>query len=190
MAGAGIGFDPRPADPLMSSSSNIATSRMLVDAIDIHGVCIGGVKRACLGILGAAQIDKFGNINSSKVSAATYIGGAGGGNDIANGAKEVVVVTKQKKDRFLDKVSYLTCPGKNVSTLISNMGVFEKNGPEFELTGYFLKDDLTQEKIIKRIIDHCGWTLKVSGQLKELPEPTGKELALLRCLDPEGIFIA
>ena len=112
MVGAGIGFDPRPADPLMSSSSNIATSRMLVDAVDIHGVCIGGVKKACLGILGAAQIDKQGNINSSRVSVTTYIGGAGGGNDIANGAKEVIVVTKQKKDRFLEKVPYVTCPGK------------------------------------------------------------------------------
>ena len=190
MVGAGIGFDPRPADPLMSSSSNIATSRMLVDAIDIHGVCIGGVRKACLGILGAAQIDRSGNINSSKVSPTTYIGGAGGGNDIANGAREVIVVTKQKKDRFLEKVPYVTCPGKQVSTLISNLGIFEKNGPEFELTAYFVKEDLiNKEAIIKRIADHCGWELKVSDQLVEVPEPTVKELALLRSLDPEGVFI-
>jgi acyl CoA:acetate/3-ketoacid CoA transferase alpha subunit len=190
MVGAGIGFDPRPADPLMSSSSNIATSRMLVDAVDIHGVCIGGVKRACLGILGAAQIDKQGNINSSRVSVTTYIGGAGGGNDIANGAKEVIVVTKQKKDRFLEKVPYITCPGKNVSTLVSNMGIFEKNGDEFELTGYFMNEETNKEIKIQRIADHCGWELKVSKRIEKVPEPTEEELTLLRCLDPEGVFIS
>jgi acyl CoA:acetate/3-ketoacid CoA transferase alpha subunit len=190
MVGAGIGFDPRPADPLMSSSSNIATSRMLVDAIDIHGVCIGGVKRACLGILGAAQIDKHGNINSSKVSATTYIGGAGGGNDIANGAKEVVVITKQKKDRFLEKVSYVTCAGTNVTTLISNLGIYEKNGPEFELTHYFAADESTEEQIIRKITDQCGWELKIAQPLKSASPPTSPELALLRSLDPEGVFIS
>ena len=172
MVGAGIGFDPRPADPLMSSSSNIATSRMLVDSVDIHGVCIGGVRKACLGILGAAQIDKFGNINSSKVSATTYIGGAGGGNDIANGAREVIVITKQKKDRFLDKVSYVTCAGTHVTTLISNLGIFEKNGPEFELTTYFAADESTKEQMIKKIADHCGWELKVSKTVQAASEPT------------------
>lgn len=187
MAGAGIGFEPRPGDPLMSSSSNVATSRTLVDAVDIHGVAIGGVKKATLGILGAAQIDKHGNINSSKVSAATYIGGAGGGNDIANGAKEVVVITKQKKERFLDHVTYVTCAGHNVTTLISNMGVFEKNGDEFQLTQYFAGED-QRDGMLKNISDNCGWALRISAGAKPAAEPTAGELALLRSLDPEGIF--
>lgn len=189
MVGAGIGFDPRPADPLMSSSGNIATSRMLAESIDIHGVCIGGVRRACLGILGAAQVDQFGNINSSKVGAATYIGGAGGGNDIASAAREVVVITKQKKERFLEKVPYITCPGTQVKTLISDAGIFEKNGNVFELTACFSKKGVPREDIVNSIIDRCGWKLKVSGQVEELPEPTDKELMLLRSLDPEGVFL-
>jgi acyl CoA:acetate/3-ketoacid CoA transferase alpha subunit/acyl CoA:acetate/3-ketoacid CoA transferase beta subunit len=189
MVGAGIGFDPRPADPLMSSSGNIATSRMLTDSVDIHGVCIGGVRKACLGILGAAQIDKFGNLNSSKISSTTYIGGAGGGNDIANGAREVVVITKQKKDRFLEQVSYITCVGTKVMTLISNLGIFEKNGPEFELTTYFAPDESTKEQMINKITDHCGWEIKVSKQVQAASEPTKNQLALLRSLDPEGVFI-
>ncbi|MBN1381033.1 MAG: hypothetical protein JXA41_05110 [Deltaproteobacteria bacterium] len=189
MVGAGIGFDPRPADPLMTSSSNIATSRMLVDPIDIHGVCIGGVKKACLGILGAAQIDKNGNLNSSKVSEKTYIGGAGGGNDIANGAKEVVVITKQKKERFLEKVSYITCAGNHVKTLISDLGIFEKKGAAFELTHYFSADGTAKDDVLQKIADRCGWELKVSERVQAAAEPTVEELALLRSLDPEGVFI-
>ncbi|MEW6186702.1 MAG: CoA-transferase [Thermodesulfobacteriota bacterium] len=189
MVGAGIGFDPRPADPLMSSSGNIATSRMLAEAIDIHGVCIGGVRRTCLGILGAAQIDKYGNINSSKVSASTYIGGAGGGNDIANGAREVIVITRQKKDRFLDQVPYISCAGTQVSTLISNLGIFEKKDSEFELTTYFPSEGSTEEEMIKKIKEQCGWELKVRQALTAAVSPTAKELALLRALDPEGVFI-
>jgi len=190
MVGAGIGFDPRPADPLMSSSGNIATSRMLAESIDIHGVCIGGVKRACLGILGAAQIDQFGNINSSKVGPATYIGGAGGGNDIASGAREVVVITRQKRERFLEKVPYITCPGVQVKTLISDAGVYEKNGDVFELTAYFSREGLPREDIIKNIKDRCGWELKVSGRVEEVTAPTDQELTLLRSLDPEGVFLS
>jgi acyl CoA:acetate/3-ketoacid CoA transferase alpha subunit/acyl CoA:acetate/3-ketoacid CoA transferase beta subunit len=190
MVGAGIGFDPRPADPLMSSSGNIATSRMLVDSVDMHGVCIGGVKKACLGILGAAQIDRQGNINSSKISAATYIGGAGGGNDIANGAREVVVITRQKKDRFLEKVPYITCAGTQVTTLISHLGIFEKNGPEFELTAYFAADGSSEKEMITKITDQCGWELKIANPLKTAAPPTSRELALLRSLDPEGVFIS
>lgn len=189
MVGAGIGFDPRPGDPLMSSSSNIATSRMLVDCVDIHGVAVGGVKKACLGILGAAQIDKHGNINASKVSATTYIGGAGGSNDIANGANEVVVITKQKKDRFLDKVTYVTCAGTHVTTLISNLGIFEKNGGEFELTHYFAADETQKTAMLKKIAENCGWELKVAGNVQGVAAPTAEELTLLRSLDPEGIFI-
>jgi acyl CoA:acetate/3-ketoacid CoA transferase alpha subunit len=190
MVGAGIGFDPRPGDPLMSSSSNIATSRMLVDCVDIHGVAIGGVKKACLGILGAAQIDKNGNINASKVSATTYIGGAGGSNDIANGANEVVVITKQKKDRFLDKVTYVTCAGTHVTTLISNLGIFEKNGGEFELTHYFSADGSAKDAALKKIVETCGWELKISRQVRAAAEPTAEDLTLLRSLDPEGVFIS
>lgn len=189
MVGAGIGFDPRPADPLMSSSGNIATSRMLAEAIDIHGVCMGGVRRACLGILGAAQIDKHGNINSSKVSATTYIGGAGGGNDIANGAREVIVITKQKKDRFLDRVPYITCAGTQVTTLISDLGIFEKKEQELVLTEYFPADGSGEEAMVKKIKDHCGWDLKISRPLTAAAPPEKTELALLRALDPEGVFI-
>ena len=189
MAGAGIGFDPRPADPLMSSSGNISTSRMLTDAVDIHGVTMGGVRRAGLGILGAAQIDKQGNINSSKVSATTYIGGAGGGNDIANGAKEVVVITKQKKARFLDRVSYVTCAGKRVTTVISHLGIFEKKDGELVLTTCFGGDGATEAEMVEKIRAECGWDLKTAATLKMAGQPEAAELALIRTMDPEGVFI-
>ena len=110
----------------MSSSGNIATSRMLTDSVDMHGVCIGGVEKVCLGTLGSAPIDKNGTLIPLKSAPPLTSAGAGGGNDIASGAREVVVVTKQKKDRFMEQVSYISCAGTNVTTLISNLGFLKR----------------------------------------------------------------
>ena len=57
------------------------------------------------------------------------------------------------------------------------------------MTTYFADDGSTKEKMIKKIVDHCGWEFKVSKQLQAASEPTKNELALLGRLDPEGVFI-
>jgi acyl CoA:acetate/3-ketoacid CoA transferase alpha subunit len=96
---AGIGYQPCPGDPLLISAANMATAKMISDSLDLHGVGAGGINSRCLGVLGAGQIDKCGNINSTIIrtrkGADIYLAGAGGGNDIASVAQEVVVVAKR-----------------------------------------------------------------------------------------------
>ena len=187
LTGSGLfGLAPRPTDPQMPSVYHLPTCKMLTDVVDAYGVFVGGENNRCLSILGAGQIDKYGNINSTKLSEEVYLIGSGGSNDAAN-ARELVVVMNQSRRRFLEKVPYITCRGKNVSTLISDKGVFEKlGGEELILTGYFPAS--TQEEDIEGIKEDCGWNLQVSPTIKEISVPTLEQLVILRLLDPERHF--
>ena len=127
-------------------------------------------------------------MNSTKIGDNTYIAGAGGGGDIASTAREVVVVARNRKGRFLEKLPYITSPGTRVKTLITQDGIFEKDGSEFMLTEYFPRHGISENERIKQIIDSWGWELKVSPDVKEVSQPTTEELGLLHSLDPDGIW--
>ena len=162
----------------------------MTDTLDIYGVMIGRTSSSAVSILGAGQIDKYGNVNSTRIGD-RYITGSGGSNDAAN-ANEVIIVADQSSKRFVEKVPYITFPGKNVTTLISSMGIFEKHGKnnEFVLTEYFPVPELSQQDdIIKRINDNCGWEVNVSKDIKVASIPEKEELMELRALDPKKVFI-
>ena len=191
---AGIGYQPCPGDPLLISAANMATAKMISDSLDLHGVGVGGVNSKCLGVLGAGQIDKFGNINSTIIRSRKgddiYLAGAGGGNDIASVAQEVVVVALHRANRFVEKVRYITCPGTHVSTLATNEGLFVKNDSGFILKGYFPKPDGSEEKErVNQIAGACGWQLHTAPHLEKMRAPTAEELTLLRSFDPDGVFL-
>ena len=191
---AGIGYEPCPGDPLLISSANMATAKMISDSLDLHGVGAGGVNSRCLGVLGAGQIDKSGNINSTIIRSRKghdiYLSGAGGGNDIASVAQEVVVVALHRANRMVDKVRYITCPGARVSTLATDEGLFVKSEAEFSLQAYYPKPEKFAEKErIEEIDEICNWRLHPAPRLEKLTYPTAKELKLLRSFDPEGVFL-
>jgi acyl CoA:acetate/3-ketoacid CoA transferase beta subunit len=191
---AGIGYQPCPGDPLLISAANMATAKMISDSLDLHGVGAGGINSRCLGVLGAGQIDKDGNINSTIIRSRKgddiYLAGAGGGNDIASLAQEVVVVAVHRANRFVEKVRYITCPGTRVSTLATNEGLFVKNDSGFILKGYYPKPGLSEEKDrVNQIAGACSWELHTAPQLEKMSAPTLEELNLLRSFDPEGVFL-
>jgi acyl CoA:acetate/3-ketoacid CoA transferase alpha subunit/acyl CoA:acetate/3-ketoacid CoA transferase beta subunit len=191
---AGIGYQPCPGDPLLISAANMATAKMISDSLDLHGVAAGGINSKCLGVLGAGQIDKNGNINSTIIRSRKgddiYLAGAGGGNDIASVAQEVVVVAVHRANRFVEKVRYITCPGTRVSTLSTNEGLFVKSDSGFILKGYYPKPDVSEEKErVNQIAGACGWQLHTAPQLEILSAPTPEELKLLRSFDPESVFL-
>lgn len=190
----GIGYQPCPGDPLLISPANMATAKMISDSFDVHGVCAGGINSGCLGVLGAGQLDKEGNINSTVIKTSSkgdiYLSGAGGGNDIASVTKEVVIVAVQRANRLVDTVPYITCPGTRVSTLVTNEGVFVKNDSRFVLRGYFPVLSVPYEQRISQIKETCGWKLQTVSQMDLLAYPTHKELLLVRSFDPEKVFIS
>ena len=189
----GIGYQPCPGDPLLISPANMATAKMISDSFDVHGVCAGGINSGCLGVLGAGQMDKKGNINSTFIRTSSkgdiYLSGAGGGNDIASVTKEVVIVAVQRANRLVEKVPYITCPGKRVSTLVTNEGVYVKDGSSFVLKGYFPNATSSSKERINEIKETCGWELKTIPQMEILAAPTPEELKIVRSFDPEKVFI-
>lgn len=191
MGSGQFGHAPRPGDPSLGNVSVNQTCRMLPDSVTLYAFIVGGTNNLCLSVLGAGQIDKNGNINTSKVSGGVFLTGSGGANDSAN-AREVVVVCRQSKDRFVDTVPYITCPGDKVTTLVSDFGIFEKLGDrrEFTMTGYLpdIGNSGTEDRI-QQARANCGWNLQVAAEIVAVPPPSEDALELIRSFDPQGYYL-
>jgi acyl CoA:acetate/3-ketoacid CoA transferase alpha subunit len=186
-----FGHLPRASDPFIFSYHNMHTCKILNNNETMLGVFVGGPSNQCLGVLGGGQIDKYGNGNSTKLPGVGYLVGSGGANDIANGNRETVVVINSGKQRLVEKVPYVTFSGKNVTTLVTDVGVFEKIGGEeiFTLTTYIpSRPKQAVKEAIAGIEEKVGWELKVSPNLKEAQPVTKEEVTLLRLFDPKGFF--
>jgi acyl CoA:acetate/3-ketoacid CoA transferase beta subunit len=165
---------------------------MLTETLDTLGVFTCGTTNRCIGVLGGGQIDKLGNINSHWMSDDVYLTGSGGANDVATGAQETMVIMQQSRHRFLAQVPFLTAPGDRVKTVVSTRGVFEKpdDGQEFILTKYFAgHSDASEEDMIRKIKENCGWELKVAREPEAVALPTPEELRLLRIFDPQKFYL-
>lgn len=181
------GYTPRPGDPFIFNHRNISTCKSLVDIEHILGIFASGATNSCLGSLGGGQIDKFGNINSTFVPPGQLLVGSGGANDVASSCREVVLTVPQSRARFVAQLPYTTSPGHAVSTLVSDLGVFEKlpGQQELTLTGYIERPGgVTEASIVRSIREQCGWDLKVATALRTHTAATMEELALMRTLDP------
>ena len=184
-----LGYLPRPAEPWVFSFRNFPSSKMLTDILHAMGIFMGGARNRCLGSLSAGQVDKHGNINSTIVPGVTYITGSGGANDIASSAREVVVCLAQSRGRFVDKVPYVTAPGRRVTTVVSDLGVYEKPDEhgELVLTGLFA--GRPEAEAVAAAREACGWELRVAPSLRRVEPPAPEELRLVRLFDPRRYFI-
>lgn len=185
------GYAPRANDPFIFNLANIPTNKMQSNFIEILGHFASGVNRNCLGVIGAGQIDRHGNINSTHLGDGVYLTGSGGVNDVSNGANGLIVVMQQSKSRLVEKVDYITANNKNVTALVSNLGVFErnKNDPEFILTKCLPNIELeTLEEKLKAVQENCAWEVKTARAVIEEVPPTLEEVKLLRLFDPERLY--
>jgi acyl CoA:acetate/3-ketoacid CoA transferase beta subunit len=191
MVGNGVfDFSPRPGEPNLTSYPNWDTVKMRQNYFWAYNLIVNGENQKSISIIGAGQIDKFGNMNSGIEGGKIVVAGPGGAAD-AYQACETLAVMNQSKTRFLDKVSYITSYGSKIKTLVSTLGVYQKLGDdaEFILTGCLpnSKFKYLDEKI-RNIKENCGWELKVSPQVAEISSPTYEELMTLRILDPDSIY--
>lgn len=152
-----LGHRPYPGDPFVFSLRNVPTALMTTDIFAVLGMLVPepeggrdgdatepGTRRPgrvagadaarapagrCLGVIGAAQVDRYGNVNSSGMPAAgMWLVGSGGANDVASAAAAVVVVAAQSQARFVSEVPYVTSPGDRVVAIVSQWGVFRRLG--------------------------------------------------------------
>jgi acyl CoA:acetate/3-ketoacid CoA transferase beta subunit/acyl CoA:acetate/3-ketoacid CoA transferase alpha subunit len=178
------GYDATPADPFVLNHRNFPTAIMLGDAEMVLGSLVGGAGTTTIGCVGGAQIDRFGNINSTHIVPRPFLVGSGGGNDVASTAAENVVVATLTAQRTVPECSFITSPGTHVRALVTDLGTFEKDGDEFVLAA------LAPGATVEQIRELCGWELRVApGVLPVLDEPTIDEVGALRRWDPNGWFL-
>lgn len=193
MAEIGLyGYVPIPGDPFVFALRNMPNAELYSDIFHILGIMVQGNPGRCLGVLGAGQIDCRGNINSSQIPALSlYLVGSGGGNDVASGAEEVIVVMEQDPMRFLEKVPYITSPGGRVKTVVSQLGVFQKdeNDGLLKLAAYIAHPGITEEEAVKKIKGQCSWNLQVIKKPEAIPLPDDEEISALRLFDPDRFFL-
>jgi len=154
--------------------------------------------RVDVGFLGAAQIDKFGNINTTVIGGTydaprTRLPGAGGAPEIATAAKEVAIILRHSKRAFVEKLDFVTSSGyfaspsenghsrirgRGPTTVISDLGIIVSDPATNELVLTALHPGVTVEQVKAA----TGWALKVAPQLQVTPKPTSAELAALRDL--------
>jgi acyl CoA:acetate/3-ketoacid CoA transferase alpha subunit len=186
------GYLPKASDPTIFGYYNMPTCKILNNIDTMLGIFVGGPTNRCIGVLAAGQVDKFGNANSTLIPGVTYLVGSGGANDIATNNRETIVVINSGKSRLVEKVPYITFPGRNVKTLVTDIGVFEKIGDNetFTLTSYIpSKAKQKTEDVITEIKQKVGWQLDIAPNLKKAEPPTKEEVTLLRLFDPREFYI-
>ncbi len=184
------GYYPRPGNPFIFNFANIPTCKMLTSAFDALGLMVGGYSNKTIGIIGAGQVDRSCNINSTRVGDGIFLVGSGGGNDVTVGAQETIVVCPLNQMRFVDRVSYITGPGGKVSTLVTDMGVFEKDGKgEFVFTRYPYKKGMDIDAHVRAVKEKTGWDVGISNTLKPVEYPSRETLITMRLFDPKKAFL-
>lgn len=186
------GYIPRPADPFIFNLRNIPSCRMLSDIYTTLGIIMGGAHTRSIGVLGAGQIDRWGNMNTTKLSPnGPLLVGSGGANDVASASSEIMVTLFQDRDRFLPQVPYITSPGHSVTTVVSQLGILEKDfgRDELKLIAYYPVTGQSEEETVREIKARCGWDLQVREPLATLPLPDADVLLKLRAFDPKRLFL-
>ncbi|MYV97781.1 CoA-transferase [Streptomyces sp. SID3343] len=181
-------YTPTPGDPFIFSFANFPSSTMLLDTEQVLGSLVNGRFFRSIACVGAAQIDRQGNINTTRIDGGPYLVGSGGGNDVITNADEVLVVGTMDRRRFVERCGYVTSPGGRVTTVVTDLGVLSKEDGELVLT-HVAPGPRSQAHRIARVREHCGWDVTVSPLLRELREVTASDVEELRSFDPQGYFL-
>ncbi len=157
-----------------------------------------------VGFMGGAQIDQYGNLNSSLIGdparPKTRLPGTGGGNDIAS-LTQMIVAMKHEKRRFVEHVDFITSPGflrggttrhdsglvtGGMHRVVSDLAVFDFDEKDRRMRVIALNPGVTREQVQ----DNTGFKLKFADDLGITGPPTDQELKELRELDPERLYIS
>ena len=120
------GYSPTPADPYIFNHRVFPGTPMLADASTVLGMVVGGPGTRTIACLGAAQVDRDGNLNSTLIPGGPFLVGSGGANDVASRAAACVVVALARPDRLVERVGFVTSPGDRVVSVVTDRGVLRR----------------------------------------------------------------
>jgi glutaconate CoA-transferase, subunit B len=157
-----------------------------------------------LGFIGGAEVDRFGNLNTSYVGdprkPRVKLPGSGGGADIAILSRRWVTLMRHERRRLVDRVSFITSPGHGDGTpgwrkrngllgggpaaIITTLCVlrFPEPGGEAYLAS------VHPGHTVDEVLENTGWALRVSADVSETSAPTAAELTSIRRFDPQGFW--
>ena len=204
---AGV-FGARPArlplsigDPTIVTGATSVVSMYELFSFYLQGGLID------VGFLGAAQIDRFGNINTTVIGDYTHpttrLPGSGGACEIAINAREVFVIMRQSKRSFVEAIDFRTSAGnlggaeqaekirreggwlgRGPSVVVTDLGIWH-----FDDNGEMRLDSLHPGATLDEVRATIGWEPRIATGLATTPAPTDAELRLIREeLDPEGAY--
>jgi len=183
--------------PLSIGDGDLAeTADTVVSTPEIFRYWLQG-GRIDVGFLGAAQIDRFANLNTTVIGdynkPKIRLPGAGGASEIASGAHEVFLILKQSKRTFVDKLDFRTSMGfgdggdhrerlglrgKGPTKVVTDLCVMEPDAKTRELTVTCLHPGVTRAQVTEA----TGWSVRFAEKVTVLEPPTSEELAILRDL--------
>src|SRR5262245_2990051 len=194
----------RPAPELlytMGDGPNIAGATWCARLIDVMGLMQAGQVQA--GFIGGAEIDCYGNLNTSYIGPhqqpQVKLPGSGGAADIASLAQRLLIIMAHERRRFVERVGYITSPGYGDGPGWRERAGLPRGGPAAVITtlGVLAFDSETKEAYLRSyhpgqsaesVRANTGWDLKVAEDVRETPAPTAEELTIIRRYDPEGFW--
>jgi glutaconate CoA-transferase subunit B len=191
-----IGAKP-PVLPLSIGDGNLAeTADTVVSTPEIFRYWLQG-GRVDVGFLGAAQLDRFANINTTVIGdyhrPKVRLPGAGGAPEISTSAKEVLIIVKQTRRSFVEKLDFITSPGfltggdarkqagimsKGPVAVITDLCILRPDPDTKELVVSSIHPGISREQIQKE----TDWAIKFSDRCDATAAPTSEELETLRDL--------
>jgi glutaconate CoA-transferase, subunit B len=185
-------------DPTLATGSTAVTSMFELFAYYLQAGLID------VAFLGAAQIDRFGNINTTVIGdyakPKVRLPGSGGACEIAIHARRILVIMRQGQRSFVDKLHFRTSPGHSGDPGHDAARGWWGSGPTSVVTdlGTYVFDEATGEMTLatmhpgvtlEQVRENMGWEPAVAADLGETPPPTAEELRLIREeLDPGGAY--
>jgi len=183
----------------MADPPNIKGATQCLDMMGVMSLLQSG--RVNLGFLGAAEVDRFGNLNSTQVqgkNGLVRLPGSGGACDIASLAQRFVALLEHSRHRLPERVSYITSPGNGDGAGWRKRMGLPRGGPAAVITskcvlrfgtdGEAFVSTLHPGVTVEDVKANTGWDVKVAPDVSPTSEPSAEELTAIREYDSEGFW--
>jgi glutaconate CoA-transferase, subunit B len=204
LEGGIIGPEIKPGD-LPISTNEMRGARRAMMLTSITDIFLYGQRGYYdYGFLGTAQIDQYGNINTTVIGdyekPKVRLPGSGGANDIISSCREIFVVTSHERRRFVERVDFVTSPGYldggdsrreaglifgRVSRVVTNLGIMSFDPKSRRMTLLHLQPGVS----VEQVAEATGFDFLTHPALSTTAPPSEEELAALRTLDPTGSML-